>query len=170
MPELESPADQIEEPQGGGQPPEAASLPQEIFQQQDEVLNLMDHLLSTPDVPLELRKEYYVLWNMVIFGNYERKDMDLLNLKFKEWCIYLKWHIPEQKQGNLFSFKDNPEEPAAIVTDLNQLLSWLEQIFYIQLTRGRDGFTLKELNPGRKHVKGQMGEDRGGESGGISLF
>ena len=64
--------------------------------------------------------------------------------KFREWCILLKWFIPEQRWGNQLSYAD-PDSPTEVTYDLNTLLNNLESLYFINLTRGRDGFTVKEM-------------------------
>jgi len=122
-----------------------AQQPQPQFQGQTPLLNAIDWLLSSPSIPIALRKQFYALWENVIFGNYSENDIKYLMSKFREWAIMLKWYIPEQRWGNILSYRDVGDESPIIESDLNMLLNNLEQLFYINLTRGKGGFTVKEL-------------------------
>lgn len=112
------------------------------------LMQALDWLLASPSIPLSLRKQFYVLWESVIFGNYNERDMKFLMSKFREWCLLLLWYIPEHKWGNILVFQD-AGDPIKIEFDLNLLLNTLEQIYYINLTRGKDGFTVKEMTTQR---------------------
>lgn len=113
------------------------------------LLQALEWLLATPSIPIVLRKQFFVLWESVIFGNYDEKDRKFLGSKFREWEIELMWYIPEQKWGNILDYKDEDKDAISLQMDLNMLLNMLEELFYINLTRGKDGFTVKELNTNR---------------------
>lgn len=135
-------------------------LGQSIYQTQEDQFNVIQHLLQTPDIPLDLRNQFYQLWNNVIFGNFEDKDIKFLMSKFREWTILLKWEIPEQHWGNRLSFED--EDGRQLSMDLNRLINMLEQLFFINCTRGKEGFTTKELNTRRIQTRGryEAGENK----------
>lgn len=113
------------------------------------LLSAIDWLLSTPSIPLAMRQQFYVLWESVVFGNYERRDILLLMSKFREWCILIKWFIPEQNWGNIYEFKGDTGKEKVARMDLNILLNTLYQLYFVNLTRGKDGFTTKELTTTR---------------------
>jgi len=140
---------------------------QPLYLPQPPLLQVLDWLLSSPSIPLDLRKQFYVLWENVVFGNYSEKDIKFLMSKFREWCILLTWYIPEQKWGNILVFHDEDgREPLKI--DLNILLNSLEQLYYINLTRGKEGFTVKELTTLRNISK--IEEEGGGKKKVFRLF
>ena len=121
-----------------------APIPTTTYQGEPQLLKALDWLLSAPSIPIALRKQFYALWENTIFGNYEEKDIKFLMSKFREWCILLKWFIPEQRWGNQLSYAD-PDSLIEVNYDLNTLLNNLESLYFINLTRGRDGFTVKEM-------------------------
>jgi len=116
-----------------------------------------------------MRKQFYVLWESVVFGNFEDKDIKFLHSKFREWCIMFKWYIPEQKWGNLLEYMD-ADVNEVFETDLNLLLNMLEQLYYINLTRGREGFTVKELTTFRNIQKSSYEEELKQKRKGWHLF
>ena len=148
------------------QPPPSSGI---RFMQQTPLLEAVDWLLTSPSIPLTMRKQFYALWESVIFGNYEDKDIKLLYSKFREWCILFKWYIPEQKWGNILSYID-ADIDEVFETDLNLLLNMLEQLYYINLTRGREGFTVKELTTFRSIQRSSYEEDIKKKKKGWHLF
>jgi hypothetical protein len=104
--------------------------------------------LNSPSIPISMRQQFFVLWENVMFGNFLEKDMLFLMSKFREWCILLEWYIPEQRWGNILVYSTDLDD-SQLKMDLNLLLNMLEQLYFIQLTRGRGGFTVKELNTAR---------------------
>jgi len=114
---------------------------------------MLSYLLENPSIPLAMRRQFYVLWENVIFGNYTEKDIAYLMSKFREWCILVLWYIPEQRWGNILQYQDGEDTTSQIRVDLNLLLNMLEQLYYINLTRGRDGFTIKELGTTRSFIQ-----------------
>jgi hypothetical protein len=121
--------------------PTSTALPQAI-----------SYLLDNPSIPLTMRKQFFVLWENVIFGNYTERDIAFLMSKFREWCILTLWYIPEQRWGNILSYQDGDDKTSNITVDLNLLLNMLGQLYYINLTRGREGFTVKEMGTTRSIV------------------
>jgi hypothetical protein len=117
-------------------------------QTQNNLREMLKWLLENPSIPLSFRKQFYCLWELVPFGNYEERDILYLMSKFREWCILNLWFIPEQRWGNLSIFRDIDSEEE-IRVDLNLLLNQLEQLYFINLTRGKGGFLTKELNTSR---------------------
>ena len=89
--------------------------------------------------------------------------------KFREWCLLMLWYIPEQKWGNLLVYHEGEDDTERLELDLNLLLNTLEQLYYINLTRGKGGFTVRELNTSRaiSRTEPQEVAKRGG---GIRLF
>ena len=130
------------------QPP----VPQVQYQPPTALLSALNYLLDNPTVPVAFRHQFYIMWENVIFGNYGDKDVLFLMSKFREWCIMLKWFVPEQKWGNIITFQDTTEE-TPITIDLNILLNTLSQLYFINLTRGKDGFTVKEMTTMRSFIK-----------------
>lgn len=122
---------------------------QPLYQQIPPILAAIDWLLANPSVPLSMRKQFYVLWELAVFGNYSEMDIKRLLLKFKEWCILLKWYIPDVEWDKKREFEGDTQNEKPLEMDLNILLNTLEQLYYIQLTRGKEGFTVKEMNTRR---------------------
>lgn len=136
------------------QPTVQAKAPQ--YQNTPPLLQMVDYILTSSSVPSQLRVQFYALWDLPILGNFDAMDRSRLMLKFKEWSILLLMHIPDHEWGNLKVYKDMDGAQLDTETgkmmggnelsmDLNLLLNLLEQAYYINLTRGKDGFTLKEL-------------------------
>ena len=123
-----------------------------IFQSQQRMLQAVEYILSNPSIPMSLKNNFYVLYENVIFGNYDDFDRKMLMSKFREWCILLKWAIPEQQWGNKQVFPDDAGEFERKI-DLPVLLNELYQLYYIQLTRGKGGFTIKELGTQRTFLQ-----------------
>lgn len=127
-----------------------------LYQQDKESFDLVNQIFTDFSIPLDLRQQFYVFWNNIILGNYTVRDIEWLMLKFNEWRIHLLWYIPDTKWNNAQVFKGDSTETgdgANITIDLNMLLNSLEQLFFINLTRGRDGFTMKWLNSKRGIVE-----------------
>lgn len=131
-----------------------AKAPQ--YQSTPPLLQMVDYILSSPSIPSQMRVQFYALWEMPILGNFDMMDRSRLMLRFKEWCILFMMHIPDNQWGNLIVYKDMAGAELNTATgemtggnelsmDLNLLLNLLEQAYYINLTRGKEGFTLKEL-------------------------
>lgn len=147
-------------------PMQDSAIPSYI--QKTPLMQSMDWLLSNPSVPLSLRKQFFVLWENVVFGNYDDKDRKFLMSKFREWCILLIMYIPEQKWGNIQEFADD-ENIEPLKFDLNLLINQLEQLYYIQLTRGKEGFTVKEMTTIRNKTSTTL-EDETHKKKGLRLF
>ena len=96
-----------------------------------------------------MRRQFFMLWENVVFGNYEEMDIKYLMSKFREWTILLQWYIPEQKWGNVLVYQDAGDENSKMEIDLNLLTNMLTQLYFINLTRGKDGFTVKEMTTSR---------------------
>jgi len=148
----------------------AAMQPQQKpqYTMQPPLIQALDWLLSNPSIPLNLRTQFYMMWENVVFGNYDLKDRLFLMSKFREWCILLKWYIPEQEWGNMKEFEADSPGIGSLRMDLNCLLNMLEQLYYIQLTRGKEGFTVKELTTMRNILKAE--EEKIAEKKGVRLF
>ena len=114
----------------------------------EEKQALLDWLVANPSVPLSLRRQFHALWEIVPFGNYTEKDIQRLLIKFREWCILFLWYIPDDEWDRIRRFESD-DATGDIEMDTSLLLNTLEQLFYIQLTRGREGFTVKEINTSR---------------------
>ena len=123
------------------------------YQTQPPLAEAIKYILESPSIPLVMRRQFFTLWENVIFGNYTDRDILLLMSKFREWCIMLKWFIPEQRWGNVMVYEDEGDINSRITLDLNMLINELIQLYYINLTRGRDGFTVRELNTIRSFSK-----------------
>lgn len=150
--------------------PVSSSMSQpQRYMQQAPLLQVMDYLLSNPSIPLSLRQQYYMLWENVTFGNYDEKDILRLRSKFREWCILLMWFIPEQQWGNIQRFVSD-DGGSQLRMDLNLLLNSLDQMYYIQLTRGKDGFTVRELNTLRTKNTIATEEEKEGKKRVVRLF
>jgi hypothetical protein len=90
------------------------------------------------------------MWENVVFGNYDAFDILLLESKFREWCILLKWYIPDQQWGNSLVFEDvQGSRIKEMKLDLSMLITMLQMEFHINLTRGKGGFTVKEMTTTR---------------------
>lgn len=150
------------------QPSPIPSAPNVVYQQQSQLLQALNYLLASPSIPLIMRKQFFMLWENVIFGNFSDKDILFLLSKFREWCISLQWYIPEQKWGNVLVYEDEDDASSRITIDLNLLLNMLYQLYFINLTRGKGGFTTKELNTGRSVFRTDTEESGGKKS--IRLF
>jgi len=123
------------------------------YQTQAPLVEAVKYILENPSIPLSMRRQFYVLWENSVFGNYTERDILLLMSKFREWAIMLKWFIPEQKWGNVIIYEDIGDANSRITQDLNMLLNTLYQLYYINLTRGKDGFTVRELNTVRSFTQ-----------------
>jgi len=150
-------------------PVEQQKQPQVAYQPPTALLGALQYLMELPSVPISMRQQFYVLWENVIFGNFNDKDILFLMSKFREWCILLQMYIPEQKWGNLIQFKDT-EETQPINLDLNLLLNTLTQLYFINLSRGKDGFTVKELTTMRSFLKTESPEEVKGKKRELKLF
>jgi hypothetical protein len=149
-------------------PTQQSQTPQISYQPPTALLNALQYLMELPSVPIAMRQQFYVLWENVIFGNFSAKDILYLMSKFREWCILLQMYIPEQKWGNLISFQDTTET-TPINLDLNLLLNTLTQLYFINLSRGKEGFTVKELTTMRSFIK-TGGEESEKEKRELKLF
>lgn len=117
------------------------------FQNQPPLIAIADWLLSNPSIPLEFRKQFIFLWEIVVFGNFDDYDRQFLLLKFEEWKLHTLAYIPDKHWGHELTYNE-PDGSGGISVmrqDLNTLFNILEQAYYIQLTRGKEGFTLKEM-------------------------
>jgi hypothetical protein len=130
--------------------PQFPTLPtQPMYQQPTALMQSLDWLVSSPSIPLVMRRQFFMLWENVIFGNYEKIDIMYLMSKFREWCLMLLWYVPEQKWGNILQYQDAGDDNSKMEMDLNLLLNMLTQLYFINLTRGKDGFTVKEMTTSR---------------------
>ncbi len=163
------------------------SVSKQMYAQQTPLLQAVDWLLANPSIPLDFRKQFYVLWEIAVFGNFDEMDIKILRLKFKEWCILMKWHVPDHQWGNTISFENTDQKVSTInpdgtvseqnnaggssnmVLDYNLLFNMLEQMYIVQLSRGKDGFTVKEMTSSRSIVRGE-GSLEPQKKKGISLF
>lgn len=132
-------------------------------------MQIVDYVLSSPSIPSEMRVQFHALWEMPILGNFDKIDIDRLMLKFKEWCILLLMHTPDNRWGNTVVYRDMTGAQLNTKTgeivggnelrmDMNLLMNLLEQAYYINLTRGKGGFTLKELATMRSVVRNEQTE------------
>ena len=138
-----------------------AQVPEQIYQQDTQLFDITKHLLADLSIPLSLRNQFYIFWSNVIFGNYQNRDIAFLMLKFKEWKIFFLWYIPDIKWNNVLEYAgDSTMEgnDPDISMDLNMLLNSLEQIYFINLTRGRGGFTVKWLQTKRNMLSSNKDE------------
>lgn len=129
-----------------------------LYQQNQEQFDIIQQVFVDFSIPLSLRSKFYTFWNNIILGNYNERDINWLMLKFAEWRIQFLWYIPDTYWNNAQDFKGDPTDKGDtpdISLDLNMLLNSLEQLFFINLTRGRDGFTMKWLRTGRGIVETQ---------------
>jgi len=150
--------------------PQLNYMPQQHpqYNPQTQLLQAVDWLISNPTIPLALKKQFFVMWENIVFGNYEQRDILFLMSKFREWSILVKWYIPEQQWGNVHSFESDEEDGLNLEMDLSTLLNMLEQLYFIQLTRGKEGFTTKELTTYRNIIKGESEQQK--KKKGIRLF
>lgn len=151
------------------------------YQTQTPLVQMSDWLLSNPTIPLNFKKEFYVLWEIAVFGNYSELDIKRLMLDFEEWTIFKKWSTPDHQWGNLLEYQsvDNVSVDADntvkelmskdIVLDMNLLFNILRQLYFIQLSRGKNGFTLKEINSVRS-IFNNASEEEPTKKKKISLF
>jgi hypothetical protein len=124
--------------------------PQPIYTGQSNLIQALDYFLAAPSIPLALKQEFHVMWENVVFGNYDAFDILLLESKFREWCILLKWYIPDQQWGNSLVFEDvQGSRIKEMKLDLSMLITMLQMEFHINLTRGKGGFTVKEMTTTR---------------------
>lgn len=125
------------------------------------LMDIMGWLLNLPSIPLSLKDQFFMLWELAPFSNLnENKDIPLLMAEFDIWCDYFMWSIPDIYWGNVLEFaRDNntnanialDEKPISM--DINMLLSMLRQAYYMQLSRAKDGFTVKEAGTIRQKVE-----------------
>lgn len=132
------------------------------------LIQALSYLLQNPSIPLMMRRQFFMLWENVIFGNFDKRDRLFLMSKFREWCILLKWYIPEQKWGNVLVYEDTGEPESRLEMDLNLLINTLTHLYYINLTRGKEGFTVKEMTTIRSIMKRAETEEK--KKGGLRLF
>jgi len=138
--------------------------PQTQYISESPIQDKMDLLFQSPSIPPSLRNQYYAFWEDIKTGNYKDSDIAYLMAKFKQWCALLMWYIPEQRWGNIILFADFGEEglePINLEMDINQLINILEQFFFMNLTKGREGFFTKELNTIRQHQESSYSESLG---------
>ena len=139
-----------------------AQVPEQIYQQDTQLFDITKHLLADLSIPLSLRNQFYIFWSNVIFGNYQNRDIAYLMLKFKEWKIFFLWYVPDIKWNNIMSFAGDITEEGTeenLSMDLNMLLNSLEQIYFINLTRGRGGFTVKWMQTKRNMLTSGQSPD-----------
>lgn len=144
-------------------PQQPQAQPRNNYQLNTPLVQIVDYLLTTPSVPEELRREFFVFWEMTVLGNFDQHDIDSLYLKFRGWCNHLLMTTPDCEWSNRLVFKDRSGSAAVlqelpdgsvievassgneICMDLSMLIDQLDIAFSVQLTRGKDGFTTKEL-------------------------
>ena len=131
------------------------------YQSQPPLINMIDWLLELPSVPLSLKNQFFMLWELPVFSNLDAMDIQRLLLKFKEWTILYKWYVPDRRWCNKKSFSD-PTNPEAekLDMDLNMLFNLLYQAYYMQLTRGKSGFTVREMTSTRQIIKSENEEEK----------
>ena len=105
--------------------------------------DLVNWFLSFPSVPLHLRKQFISFWEMLPLGNYDSNDIKRLEVKFNGWVLDFLMSIPDEEWNSVFKFKGQGVNEINLEMDLNTLFSTLKIIFYIQLTRGKGGFTAR---------------------------
>jgi len=110
----------------------------ESTKQKEEADALLYYLLSHPSVNEELKKSFLVFWEMLPLGNYTERDIAILRNEFEQYIILMLMEIPDDEWGA--SFKVAGEE-----FTLSHMIELLRICFYVQLTRGRLGFTMKEM-------------------------
>lgn len=147
--------------------PEQPQMPS-YQQPMTALFNAIDYLLNSPSIPLTMRRQFFMLWENVIFGNYNQIDIKYLMSKFREWCILLKWYIPEQRWGNVMVYQDVNDVDSKMEMDLNILLNTLTHLYFINLTRGKEGFTVKEMTTMRSIMK--TGEEETKKRRSLRLF
>lgn len=133
------------------------------------LLNALEWLLNNPSIPLSLRKQFFVLWEIVPFGNYDEMDIKRLLLKFLEYNIFMTWFIPDHQWGKTLDFKGDSDKEENIQTDLNMLFNMLYELYYVQLTRGKEGFTVKEMTTLRS-INRFGAEEEHDKKKGVRLF
>lgn len=146
-----------------------AQQPQQKYAPTPPLLNALEWLLNNPSIPLSLRKQFFVLWEIVPFGNYDEMDIKRLLLKFREYCIFMTWYMPDHKWGKTLDFKADTESEENIQTDLNMLFNMLYELYYVQLTRGKQGFTVKEMTTLRS-INRFGAEEEQDKKKGVRLF
>ena len=119
--------------------------PQPLYITQPPLTQIIDWVLANPSIPLELRTRFHTFWEIVPLANLTERDIKYQMSKLREWILDLFWHIPEQKWGNKIQLKDDKGN-VIWEGDLNLLATMLIQTYHIQLTRGKEGLTLRELN------------------------
>jgi len=105
--------------------------------------DIIQWFLSFPSVPLNLRKQFMAFWEMLPLGNYDERDIRKLEVKFNGWILDFLMSIPDVEWNSVFRFRGQGIGEADLEMDLNTLFSTLRIIFYIQLTRGKGGFTAR---------------------------
>lgn len=105
--------------------------------------NIIDWFLSLPSVPLSLRQQFIAFWEMLPLGNYDKNDIERLRIKFRGLLLDILMTIPDREWNSILTFEGLAEGEKDLEMDLNTLFDILEQAFYIQLTRGKGGFTAK---------------------------
>jgi len=105
--------------------------------------DIIDWFLSLPSVPLSLRQQFLAFWEMLPLGNYDKTDIERLRLKFRGLLLDILMTIPDEEWNTILNFEAQAEGEKEIEMDLNSLFNMLEIVFYIQLTRGKSGFTAK---------------------------
>lgn len=123
-----------------------------LYQQNQEQFSVIQQIFVDFSIPLSLRSKFYTFWNNIILGNYTERDINWLMLKFDEWRVQFLWYIPDTYWNNAQDFEGDSTDrgdTADLSIDLNMLLNSLQQLFFINLTRGREGFTMKWLNTSR---------------------
>lgn len=138
------------------------------YQTTPPLMNMIDWLLELPSVPLSLKNQFFMLWELPVFSNLDVMDIQRLLLKFKEWTILFKWYVPDRRWCNTQSFSDTEKidsdsdinRTVKLDMDLNMLFNLLYQAYYMQLTRGKNGFTVREMTSVRQIIKGENEEEK----------
>lgn len=130
------------------------------YQSSPPLINMIDWLLELPSVPLSMKNQFFMLWELPVFSNLDAMDIQRLLLKFKEWTILFKWYVPDRRWCNRKSFSNPEDSKAELDMDLNMLFNLLYQAYYMQLTRGKNGFTVREMTSTRQIIQGEYEEEK----------
>lgn len=102
-------------------------------------------LLTSPTIPFTMRKEFFMLWENISTANLNETEIVMLMFDFREWAINYIMSMPEDEHGNRMDYRDDPNGHVMLRTDLVRLLVMLRSLLRVQLSKGRDGFTVKMM-------------------------
>jgi hypothetical protein len=139
-----------------------------LYQMPTQMRNAIDWLLENPSIPLAMRQSFIFLWEVVPFGNYGETDIAYLMSKFREWRENVIWITNEYDQGNPQEFPGDDGGPGRSI-NFNVLFNELEQLYFINLTRGKEGFTVREMNTARSFIQTGDNSTPGGHKA-IKIF